>query len=58
MFRRSLLPSVCTCLLTGSLLICTAAAGQVEEDGFEVGLFDVDGADVKADGVGAADDDG
>ena len=30
MFRRSLLPSVCTCLLTGSLLICTAAAAPAK----------------------------
>ena len=30
MFRRSLLPSVCTCLLTGSLLICPAAAAPAK----------------------------
>ena len=30
MFRRSLLPSVCTCLLIGSLLICTAAAAPAK----------------------------
>ena len=30
MFRPSLLPSVCTCLLTGSLLICTAAAAPAK----------------------------
>lgn len=30
MFRRSLFPSVCTCLLTGSLLICTAAAAPAK----------------------------
>ena len=41
-----------------AFLISQAAAGQVEEDRFEVRLFDVDGADVKTDGVGAADDDG
>ena len=30
MSRPSLLPSVCTCLLTGSLLICTAAAAPAK----------------------------